>query len=101
MTVVHAGNLGMSVFAGLVRFVGLIAVCGSALCLGACAHNAAEAPALEWQINSTDGSGPSQSTFDSAAGAASSLNCGHDNPDGCYEYRGGRDPVTGLAYTQL
>ena len=104
----------------------LLAVAAMSLLLGACAHNGGEAPGLQWQFNSSDAggspAGPGMFAVESsqladvtqespAADAAVSehkLNssaCGKGDTSGwsdnCYVYRGGRDPVTGRAVTQL
>ena len=82
------------------RFTGLLIAGTASLLLGACAHNVAETPALQWQVNTveaTEGSGGSYG----AAETSSATGCGENGGDGCYVYRGGRDPYTGLAYTQL
>jgi hypothetical protein len=81
------------------RFSGLVIAGAASLLLGACAHNVAETPALQWQVNTVAADGS-----DAAYGAAetsSATGCGESGGDGCYVYRGGRDPYTGLAYTQL
>jgi hypothetical protein len=78
------------------RFSGLVIAGTAPLLLGACAHNVAETPALQWQVNAveaTEGSG--------AAETSPATGCGESGGDSCYVYRGGRDPYTGLAYTQL
>ena len=80
------------------RFTALIIAGTTSLLLGACAHNVAETPALQWQVNTVEATGS-----DAAYGAAETspaTACG-ESGDGCYVYRGGRDPHTGLAYTQL
>ena len=82
------------------RFAGLVIAGTASLLLGACAHNVAETLALQWQVNTveaTEGSGGSYG----AAETSSATGCGENGGDGCYVYRGGRDPYTGLAYTQL
>jgi hypothetical protein len=105
----------------------LLAVGAISVLLGACAHNGGEAPALQWQFNSSDASGPpagpgmfavessplADVTVESAAvdapaaseHSASPPACGKGGnsgwSDNCYVYRGGRDPVTGRAMTQL
>ena len=109
------------------RIVTLLAVGAMALLLGACAHNGGEAPALQWQFNSSDaGSSPAgpgmfavesspladvtaESPVDEAPAlsehTAAPPSCGQGGnsgwSDNCYVYRGGRDPVTGRAVTQL
>jgi hypothetical protein len=78
------------------RFSGLVIAGTASLLLGACAHNVAETPELQWQVNTveaTEGGG----TAYGAVETSPATGCG----DGCYVYRGGRDPYTGLAYTQL
>jgi hypothetical protein len=73
------------------RIAGLsIAVAASTL-FGACAHNPGDVPALQWQVNTVDAT-QAQAPAYSAAGRSS---------DSGYVYRGGRDPDTGRAYTQL
>jgi hypothetical protein len=96
----------MSAFIGIgtilvsARRVRALPIVGAmALFLGACAHNVADTPALQWQVNTAEASESSGPAL--GATAPSSVNCGHDAPDGCYVYRGGRDPKTGLALTQL
>ena len=106
----------------------LLAVGAMSLLLGACAHNGGEAPALQWQFNTSDAgspaAGPGMFAVESSqladvtvesppadAPAASSEHsasppaCGKGGDSGwsdnCYVYRGGRDPVTGRAVTQL
>ncbi len=109
------------------RIATLLAVGAMALLLGACAHNGGEAPALQWQFNSSDAgsppAGPGMFTVESSPLAdvtaegpvaeapavsehsASPPTCGKGGnsgwSDNCYVYRGGRDPVTGRAVTQL
>lgn len=78
----------------------LFIVSAMSLALGACAHNVADAPALQWQVKTVEASGDGE-LVGASDGASSSWNCGRDNPDACYVYRGGRDPKTGLAFTQL
>ena len=105
----------------------LLAVGAMTLLLGACAHNGGEAPALQWQFNASDAgapaAGPGMFAVESSqladvpvespaadasavsAPASTSPACGKDGnsgwSDNCYVYRGGRDPVTGRAVTQL
>lgn len=105
----------------------LLAVGAMSLLLGACAHNGGEAPALQWQFNASDAGAPATGpgmyavessqladvTAESPAAdvpavsehSASSPACGEGGnsgwSDNCYVYRGGRDPVTGRAVTQL
>jgi hypothetical protein len=112
---------------GFCRLAGVLIVGGMALFLGACAHNGGQAPGVQWQFNTSDAgsAGPMMYAVDSspvgdaaversaiAAPAAegsehnaSAPACGHGDTSGwsdnCYVYRGGRDPVTGRAYTQL
>jgi hypothetical protein len=106
------------------RIATLLAVGAMALLLGACAHNGGEAPALQWQFNSSDAgspqAGPGMFTVESSpladvtaegpvaeapAVSEHSATCGKGGnsgwSDNCYVYRGGRDPVTGRAVTQL
>ena len=109
------------------RIGSLLAIGAMSLLLGACAHNGGEAPALRWQFNASDAGGSpagagmfavdssqlADVTVDSPAGDAAAVTehsaspptCGKgDNSgwsDNCYVYRGGRDPVTGRAVTQL
>ena len=64
----------------------------ASLLLGACAHNVAETPALQWQVNTVEATGDAASAAYGTVEAA---------PEPEYVYRGGRDPNTGLAYTQL
>jgi hypothetical protein len=97
------------------------------LLLGACAHNGGDAPGVQWQFNTSDAgsAGPVMYGVDSAsvgdvaverseieaptaAGSehsATAPTCGQGDTSGwsdnCYVYRGGRDPVTGRAFTQL
>jgi hypothetical protein len=104
-----------------VRRTGLILACGLALLAGGCAHNGGDAPALQWQFGSADSApGPtmysvepverspidvaptqSQAAESSAASTACGSSSGAGWSDRCYVYRGGRDPKTGLAYSQL
>jgi cell division septation protein DedD len=105
----------------------LLAVGAMTLLLGACAHNGGEAPALQWQFNASDAGSPAASpgmfavessqladvTVESPAAdapaasehSASPPACGKGGnsgwSDNCDVYRGGRDPVTGRAVTQL
>ena len=82
------------------RFTGLVLAGTVSLLLGACAHNVAETPALQWQVNTveaTEGSGAAYG----AAETSPATGCGASGGDSCYVYRGGRDPYTGVAYTQL
>jgi hypothetical protein len=81
------------------RFAGLVAAGALSLLLGACAHNAGDAPALEWQATTVDATGAAVPGY-GAAEASSNTGCAAGG-DGCYVYRGGRDPATGLASTQL
>jgi hypothetical protein len=109
------------------RIATFLAVGAMALLLGACAHNGGEAPALQWQFNASDAGGPpagpgmlaveSSPLADVTAKSpvadapavsehgASPPTCGKGGnsgwSDNCYVYRGGRDPVTGRAVTQL
>jgi len=84
------------------RASGLLIVGVASLLLGACAHNVVDAPGLQWQVTTVETADAQEEALDASAGAASSLNCGHDGQSGeCYVYRGGRDPITGLAFTQL
>lgn len=97
------------------------------LLLGACAHNAGNAPSVQWQFNASDAgsTGPAMYAVDSTPLADNTVEsspieapradaseqsaaapaCGHGDTSGwsdnCYVYRGGRDPVTGRASTQL
>jgi hypothetical protein len=71
----------------------------ASLLLGACAHNVADAPGLQWQVTTIEGADAQEGAAEASAGASSSLNC--EQADHCYVYRGGRDPLTGLALTQL
>jgi hypothetical protein len=80
------------------RFSALLITGTASLLLGACAHNVAETPALQWQVNTVEATG-SGSAYGAAESSPAS-GCG-ESGDGCYVYRGGRDPQTGLAYTQL
>jgi hypothetical protein len=71
----------------------IVAIAASAL-LGACAHNPGDMPALQWQaVSATDASAAAYSSTETSPATG----CG----DACYVYRGGRDPSTGRAYTQL
>jgi hypothetical protein len=79
------------------RFSGLLIAGAASLLLGACAHNVAETPALQWQVNTVEATGDAGMAYGTVE-AAPEAGCGGD---GCYVYRGGRDPNTGLAYTQL
>ena len=82
------------------RFTALLIAGTASLLLGACAHNVAETPALQWQVNTveaTEGSGAAYGAVENSP----TTGCGENGGDGCYVYRGGRDPYTGLAYTQL
>jgi hypothetical protein len=82
------------------RFTGLVIAGTASLLLGACAHNVAETPALQWQVNTveaTEGSGAAYGAVETSPATG----CGESGGDGCHVYRGGRDPYTGLAYTQL
>ncbi len=110
-----------------VRRTGALLIVGAmSLLLGACAHNAGNAPAMQWQFNSSDAgnAGPAMYAVDSepladvtvhnsaveapraeaSEHSSASPTCGHGG-DGwssnCYVYRGGRDPITGRASTQL
>jgi hypothetical protein len=82
------------------RLSGLVIAGAASLLLGACAHNVAEAPALQWQVNTVEATDGSSAAY-GAAETSSATGCGESGGDGCYVYRGGRDPHTGLAYTQL
>jgi hypothetical protein len=82
------------------RFSGLLIAGAASLLLGACAHNVAETPALQWQVNTVEATGDAGAAYGTVE-AAPDAGCGAGGGDGCYVYRGGRDPVTGLAYTQL
>jgi hypothetical protein len=73
------------------RFAGLLIAGAASLLLGACAHNVAETPALQWQVNTVEATGDAGVAYGTVEAA----------PEADYVYRGGRDPVTGLAYTQL
>jgi hypothetical protein len=86
-------------FPGL-RFTGLLIAGTASLLLGACAHNVAETPALQWQVHTVEATEGSGATY-GAAETSPATGCGESGGDGCYVYRGGRDPYTGLAYTQL
>ncbi len=109
------------------RFGGLLIVSVLSLALGACAHNGGDAPAMQWQFNSSEvgRTGPQMYQFGAAADetveravlaepddvapqaqhAAPAAPCGHGAEpgwsDNCNVYRGGRDASTGRAYTQL
>jgi hypothetical protein len=109
------------------RMGALVIVGAMSLLLGACAHNAGNAPSVQWQFNASDsgGTGPAMYAVDSAPLADNTVEsspieapraeaseqsaaapaCGHGDTSGwsdnCYVYRGGRDPVTGRASTQL
>jgi hypothetical protein len=109
------------------RMGALLTVGAMAFFLGACAHNGGEAPALQWQFNSSDAGNPASGpamlavesspladvTGESPAEDASAVSehgasapaCGTGGDagwsDNCYVYRGGRDPITGRAVTQL
>jgi hypothetical protein len=102
-------------------------VAAMSLLLGACAHNSGNAPSVQWQFNASDAgsTGPAMYAVDSvpladntvesspieaprteaAEQSAAAPACGHGDTSGwsdnCYVYRGGRDPVTGRASTQL
>jgi hypothetical protein len=81
-------------------FTGLVIAGMASLLLGACAHNVAETPALQWRVNTveaTEGSGAAYGAVETSPATG----CGESGGDGCHVYRGGRDPYTGLAYTQL
>jgi hypothetical protein len=81
------------------RFAALVFAGTASLLLGACAHNVAETPALQWQVNTVEATGSGGAY--GAAETSPASGCGASGGDGCYVYRGGRDPTTGLAYTQL
>ena len=109
------------------RIGSLLAVGAMSLLLGACAHNGGEAPALQWQFNASDAGGSpagagmfavessqlADVTVDGPAADAPAVSehsasppaCGKSGnsgwSDNCYVYRGGRDPITGRAVTQL
>jgi hypothetical protein len=75
------------------RFAGLLLAGAASLLLGACAHNVAETPALQWQVNTVEAT--------DAGDAGMAYGTVEAAPEAGYVYRGGRDPNTGLAYTQL
>ena len=77
------------------RFSGLLIAGAASLLLGACAHNVAETPALQWQVNTVEATGDATGDAGMAYGTVEAA------PEPEYVYRGGRDPNTGLAYTQL
>jgi hypothetical protein len=83
------------------RTILLLIACSASLLAGACAHNTGDVPELQWQF-STAGELPSDA-LNAAAESPPGSSCGRDTgwSDRCYVYRGGRDPRTGLAYTQL
>ena len=83
-------------FAGRRIAILSIAVAASTL-TGACAHNPGDMPALQWQVNTVDATLAEAPAYSSAY-TSSDTGCG---AGGCYVYRGGRDPDTGRAYTQL
>lgn len=83
------------------RFGGLLIAGAVSLSLGACAHNVADAPALQWQVNTVDAADASAPAFGADANASSSWGTASAGSDEHYVYRGGRDPKTGLAFTQL
>lgn len=76
----------------------VIAAAASAF-LGACAHNPGDMPGLQWQVNTVDAAGAAPPAYGTAEAPASSGYAA--NGEACCVYRGGRDPNTGLAYTQL
>lgn len=84
------------------RMRALLGACAVSLLAGACAHNVADAPVPQWQFNTAE-SAP-EAPASGPADVSSSYQCG-GNPSGwassCYVYRGGRDPNTGLAQTQM
>lgn len=87
------------------RVAPLLMVCSAAMIVGACAHNPGDIPELQWQL-STVSDAPSHALLNAAAepqppqsGCPKVEDGGREG--GCYVYRGGRDPRTGLAYTQL
>lgn len=104
----------------------LILACGLALFVSGCAQNSGQAPAMQYgYADSANNSSPTMYSVEhdtraavdetpiennEPANAANSpwvlgTNCGTTDKSGwsdrCYVYRGGRDPVTGRAYTQL
>jgi hypothetical protein len=80
------------------RMGGLAIVATLSVLVSACAHTGAETPTPQWQFNTAESAPPR------AADLSASYTCG-GNPSGwsdnCYVYRGGRDPNTGVAYTQM
>jgi hypothetical protein len=93
------------------RASALLIALGAPLFAGACAHNVADTPALQWRLDAAetdtaDAANTAQAAApDRSAEAAPATACGQPGQPGwsdrCYVYRGGRDPKTGLAYTQL
>lgn len=104
----------------------LIALGAPLVAAGGCAHNVAEAPGLQWQFSDAEQEAPAatfatvdrsplppveaaepanETASDPSAQPAPSAKCGSPRgsgwADNCYVYRGGRDPKTGRAYTQL
>ena len=109
------------------RSILLIALSAPLVAAGGCAHNVAEAPpGLQWQFNDAEQEAPTatfatvdrsplppieaaepanETASDQSAQQTPSAKCGSPRgsgwADNCYVYRGGRDPKTGRAYTQL
>ncbi len=109
------------------RIVTFLTVGAISLLSGACAQNTGYAPGVQWQFNASDAgnAGPAMYAVESTPLAddtvesspidpphseaseqsAAAPACGHGDASGwsdnCYVYRGGRDPVTGRASTQL
>ena len=79
------------------RVAGIAIAATVPLFFGGCAHNAAETPALQWQMSTGETGQPETPAY--AAQTPSPTSAGTE--DDCCVYRGGRDPKTGLAYTQL
>jgi hypothetical protein len=90
-----------SIFAPARRFGGLLIVGAMALSLGACAHNVADGPTLQWQVTTDDGADAGAPALGAAAGASTAWGSANEGAEEHYVYRGGRDPKTGLAFTQL
>jgi hypothetical protein len=80
------------------RIAAIVSAAAMSALFGGCAHTAPETPALQWQMSTAEAQQEGRAYVAQKTETTPASACAGDV---CYLYRGGRDPKSGLAYTQL
>ncbi len=84
---------------GLPRIGALLIACALSFCASACAHHVADAPSLQWRLDTAE------STTDTAVEITPSSACGGAGQSGwsehCFVYRSGDEADPDLALAQM